>query len=152
PDQGVQIGPYTLELATDARVREGPGDWVAEDWDPLQDRANDPQFLPQITLEIGNEVVSRLHMNRMLVLVGSSPACRIRLRDARVSRYHCSLVRTPQGVWLIDLLHGTYLNGQPLRSALVKDGDRLQVGPYVLRVRYPDGQTEIPPSRLVQVP
>ncbi len=149
PEQAVQIGPYALELATAARAGEEPGDWVAEGWDPLRDRAGDPRFLPEVTVEVGNKVLARLCMNRMLVLVGSSPACRIRLRDAGVSKYHCSLLRTPQGVWLIDLLPGTgaCLNGQSFRWALVKDGDRLQVGPYVLRVSYPDVRKEtLPPS------
>jgi pSer/pThr/pTyr-binding forkhead associated (FHA) protein len=154
PEQKVQIGPFTLELAMSAQAGEGPDDRVAEDWDPLQDRANDSGFLPRITVEDGNKVLSRLHMNRALVLVGSSPACRIRLRDAGVSRYHCSLLRTPQGVWVIDLLNGTgtCLNDQPLRWALMKEGDRLQVGPYVLRVWYPDGRMETAPPCLVEIP
>jgi pSer/pThr/pTyr-binding forkhead associated (FHA) protein len=154
PGQGVQIGPYTLELATATRAGEGPGDCVAEDWDPLRDRASDPRFLPLVTVEAGNEVLARLCLNRALVLVGSSPACRIRLRDPRVWRYHCSLLRTPQGVWLVDLLHGAgaCLNGQSVPWALVKDGDRLQVGPYVLRVWYPDARTKTPPPGLAEIP
>jgi len=154
PEQRVQIGPFTLEPVSTAVVGESKGDAGAQDWDPLQDRATDARFLPRITVEVGNEVLSRLCMNRMLVLVGSSPACRLRLRDNRVSRYHCSLVSTPQGVWLIDLLSGsgTCVNGQVLRWALVKEGDRLQVGPYVLRVWYPNVRAETPSPSLVEVP
>ena len=154
PEQGIQIGPFTLELARAAQAGGGFGDRVAEDWDPLQDRANDTQFLPRVTIERDNEVRSRFCMNRVMVLVGSSPACRIRLQDTSISRYHCSLVRTPQGVWLIDLLNGTgaCLNGQSLRWALVKEGDRVQVGPYVLRVWYPEVRTETPSPSVVEIP
>ena len=154
PGQGVQIGPYTLELAAPARAGEEPGDCGTEDWDPLRDRASDPRCLPRVTVEAGNEVLAHLSLNRALVLVGSSPDCRIRLRDSRVWRYHCSLLRTPQGVWLINLLPGAdaCLNGQPLRWALVKDGDRLQVGPYVLRVWYPEARTETSPPGLAAIP
>jgi hypothetical protein len=62
-------------------------------------------------------------------------------------------LRTPQGVWLIDLLSGsgTVLNGQSLRWTLVKEGDQLQVGPYVLRVWYPEVDTETPSANLVPV-
>src|SRR5262249_46597929 len=97
---------------------------------------------------------ARLTMNRVLVLVGSSPACRLRLRDDRVSRYHCGLLRTPPGVWLIDLLHGTgaRLNGRSLRWALVKEGDRLQGGPYLRRVWYPDVRWDAPPRSVVEIP
>jgi hypothetical protein len=55
---------------------------------------------------------------------------------------------------LIDLLHGAgaCLNGQFLRYALLKEGDRLRVGPYVLRVCYPDATAETPHPVLVAVP
>ncbi len=154
PEQEIQIGPFTLSLATAPRAEGVPDDGAADDWDPLQDRVIDPRPLPQVTVEVGNEVLSHLNMNRVLVLVGSSPACRIRLQGDRVAEYHCSLVRTPQGVWLIDLLNGkgTYLHGQPVPWALVKEGDRLQVGPYVLRVWYPGHGSDIPLRSLSEVP
>lgn len=151
PEEGIQIGPYTVELAQSAGTGEGPADWLADDWDPLQTPTSDPRFLPHITVEVGNEVKARFCMNRVLVMVGSAPFCRIRLRDSRVSKYQASLVRTPQGVWLIDLLQGSgaSLNGQSVRCALVNEKDRLQVGPYVLRVWYPDGRTKTPlPNRV----
>ena len=138
PDQGVQIGPLTLELAMAAQAEGGPGDEVSAEWDPLQDRVNDPRLLPWITAERDNTVLAQMRMNRVMVLVGSSPACRIRLQAAGVSPYHCSLIRTPQGIWMIDLLSDTEtrLNGQPVPWALLKDGDQLQVGTYLLRVGY----------------
>jgi pSer/pThr/pTyr-binding forkhead associated (FHA) protein/chromosome segregation ATPase len=152
PEQGVQIGPYTLELARIARGEEDSEERVAEDWDPLQHKVNDLRFLPRVTVEVDNKEVSRLHMNRVMVLVGSSPLCRIRLRGAGISRYHCSLVWTPQGVWLIDLLFGTgvRLNGQSIHGTLVNEGDRFEVGPYVLRVCYPDVCAEIPAETRMQ--
>ncbi|SRR5579883_462548 len=150
PGQGIEIGPYALELAMAAQVEGGLGDGAAEDWDPLRDRTNDPQPPPQITVRAGNQVLSQLRMNRAMVLVGSAPDCRIRLRDSRVSRYHCSLIRTPVGVWVIDLLSGTgtCLNSQPIRWAFVKESSRLRVGPYVLRVKYQDEREETSPSDL----
>jgi pSer/pThr/pTyr-binding forkhead associated (FHA) protein len=140
PDQEIRIGPFSLELAMAAQNGRSLGDEVAEEWDPLQDRVDDSRALPWIIVEGDNKVLARLRMNRMLVLVGSSPACRIRLREAGVARYHCSLLRSPEGVCIIDLLNeaGTCLNGQPVRWALLKEGDQLQVGPYVLRLWYQD--------------
>jgi pSer/pThr/pTyr-binding forkhead associated (FHA) protein len=154
PEQEIQIGPFTLSLAMATRVGRRPDEGTADDWDPLQDRVVDPRPLPQVTVEVGNEVLSHLNMNRVLVLVGSSPDCRIRLRDDRVSEYHCSLVRTPQGVWLVDLLNGTgtRLHGQPVAWALVKEGYRLQVGPYVLRVWYPGRGSGTPLRSLLEFP
>jgi pSer/pThr/pTyr-binding forkhead associated (FHA) protein/chromosome segregation ATPase len=150
PGQGVEIGPYALELAMAAQVQGGLGDGAAEGWDPLRDQTNDLRLPPRITVSAGNEVLSQLRLNRTMVLVGSSPDCRIRLRDSRVSRHHCSLVRTPVGIWVIDLLSatGTFLNNQPIRWAFVKESSRLRVGPYVLRVEYRDERSETSPSDL----
>src|SRR5262249_25833080 len=63
-------------------------------------------------------------------------------------------VRTPQGVWLIDLLSrtGARLNGQSLRCALMNKGDRFQLGPYVLRIWYPDVRPETPLRSIVAIP
>jgi pSer/pThr/pTyr-binding forkhead associated (FHA) protein len=145
PGQGVQIGPFTVELA--APAAEGPGEGAAENGNPLQDKTGDPQSLPRVTLEAGDVALARLCMNRELVLVGNSQDCRIRVRDNRVARHCCSLVRTPQGVWLVDLLPeaGVSVNGQLPRSALLKHGERVHVGPYVIRIWYPDVAPETPP-------
>ncbi len=146
-DQGIQIGPFTLEHAGADRAGGVPGDGVAAEWNPLQDPTNDPGLLPWIIAERDNIVLAQMRMNRVMVLVGSKPACRVRLPDARVSRLHCCLVRTTEGVWLVDLLsrNGTYLNDAPVPWALVKEGDRLRVGPYVLRVWYQAVGKQTPP-------
>jgi pSer/pThr/pTyr-binding forkhead associated (FHA) protein len=77
-------------------------------------------------------------MKRLLALVGGSAGCKVRLRDPSVSRFHCGLVRGPLGVCVIDLMSrsGTRVNGEKIAWAKLEDGDRLQVGPYVLQVRY----------------
>jgi pSer/pThr/pTyr-binding forkhead associated (FHA) protein len=134
PGQPVTVGPFTLELAAPV---ESSAD--ARDWNPLQDRVEDSHLLPPVTVEVLSRGGRRMRwqMNRALVLVGSSRACRIRLANASVSRFHCSLVGTPMGWWVVDLLsrEGTSLNGQPVRCARIEDGDRLQVGVYTLRLR-----------------
>jgi pSer/pThr/pTyr-binding forkhead associated (FHA) protein/chromosome segregation ATPase len=150
PDQGIQIGPFTLEHVMADQAGGVPGGGVATEWNPLQDPVNDPGLLPWIIAERDNIVLAQMRMNRVMVLAGSLPSCRVRLPDARVSRLHCCLVRTAQGVWVIDLLskNGTCLNDQPVRWALVKEGDRLRVGPYVLRVWYQAVGKQTPLPRL----
>jgi len=80
PGRGVGIGPFTLELATAARPAGDPGEGAADDWDPLRDRADDPRLLPPVVVDLpnGGPAPARWRMNRVLVLVGSSSACRKR--------------------------------------------------------------------------
>jgi pSer/pThr/pTyr-binding forkhead associated (FHA) protein len=82
--------------------------------------------------------VRRWSMSRPLVLVGAAEACKVRLGGAGVSRFHCSLVKGPLGLWVVDLLSsdGTRVNGQKASCTRLQDGDRLQVGSFVIRVWY----------------
>src|SRR5439155_13963997 len=104
--------------------------------------------MPCLTLGFLREDTVRLrwHMDRLLVLVGSAPDCRVRIAATDGSRFHCSLVATPQGAWLIDLLGrgGTFLNGVQVRQALLEDGDVLPIGQLPVRVQYVGGN---PPAR-----
>ena len=77
-------------------------------------------------------------MNRTLALVGRSPECKVLLSGNDVSLFHCSLVRTVLGVWVVNLLarEGTRVNGQLVRAALLEDGDELEVGHYRILLRY----------------
>ena len=72
-----------------------------------------------------------------LTLVGSSTDCDVRVVDPSVSNYHASLMNTPEGVWVIDLLGlgGVTVNGDAVRFARVEDGDAARLafpGPFAL--------------------
>jgi hypothetical protein len=98
-----------------------------------------------VVVEFANNAAVPCHcsLNRILTMVGRLPTCKLQLSDVSVSRYHCSLLHTPQGVWAIDLLsrEGTIVNGQHVRWARLEDGARLQVGRHRIRLWY-----ETPPS------
>src|SRR5688572_21620080 len=55
---------------------------------------------PQITLGItgGAADEAELRIRHPLVLIGQAHECQVRLRDERVSRFHCALVNTPAGL------------------------------------------------------
>jgi pSer/pThr/pTyr-binding forkhead associated (FHA) protein len=86
----------------------------------------------------GTNTPARWQMNHLLALVGGAAQCKVRLGDARVSRFHCALVRGPLGASVVDLLSrgGTQVNGRLAAQARLADGDLLEVGPYVMRIRY----------------
>lgn len=151
PKQVIEIGPFTLELANTAWTNGLPLEESIEAGNPLLDRINDQPNLPRFNIAVGNEVRTQFRMNRELVLVGTSQDCRVRLRDAGISRHHCSLLKTPEGIWVVDLLSatGTRLNGEPIRWARMNEGDLLRVGPYLLRLGYED---EIASARSLFLP
>src|SRR5690606_20505838 len=72
---------------------------------------------------------------------------RITCGDDRISRVHCSLLLTPVGLWVIDLLGrgGITVNGRKQAVALLQEGDELGVGQYRMRVVY-----ESPPAALAE--
>jgi hypothetical protein len=71
------------------------------------------------------------------VIIGRDETCQIRLASSDVSRHHCVLRMTPDGVVARDLdsRNGTYLNETLMEEeTLLKPGDILRIGPIVLQV------------------
>jgi len=76
-------------------------------------------------------------MNRVMSLVGLASGCKFRLADPSVYPFHCSLLRTSVGLWIVDLLgsDGVAVNNASVRYALLADGDLIKIGRYRIRVR-----------------
>src|SRR5262249_60931750 len=76
-------------------------------------------------------------ISRPLVLMGRARICKVRLPGSEISKIHCSLVRTPQGIWVVDLFGrgGLRVNGEPVRCARLEYGDVLRVGGHRIRLR-----------------
>jgi hypothetical protein len=94
--------------------------------------ASPRQASPHITLSITGSVTDKaeLRIRHPLVLIGQAHECQVRLRDERVSRFHCALVNTTAGLWIVDLLGrgGVALNGALVRTARFDEGDELRIG------------------------
>jgi predicted component of type VI protein secretion system len=114
--------------------------------DPLDVPLSESAAQASFDIFLGENQVARWRMNRMLALVGCSARCRVRLPGPAISRIHCSLVATEQGVWVVDLCTegGTQLHGQPVPFARLQAGDSVGVGPYCLRVRYRQAAATVP--------
>ncbi len=66
--------------------------------------------------------------------IGRSPDCGIFLDDVTVSRKHAVLVKQG-GRWAIEdlgSLNGTFVNRERVDSAVLSDGDEIQIGKYRL--------------------
>ena len=77
---------------------------------------------------------SRFLLDVDVTTAGRHPNAEIFLDDVTVSRKHAEFRRSEAGFTVTDLasLNGTYLNGQRVDSALLNDGDEVQVGKFRL--------------------
>lgn len=106
----------------------------------------------QVTLR----VLSGPHVGRSFVfnqhdtfLIGRSEAAHLCLPDDRYfSRNHCILEIAPPRCFLRDLgsLNGTYVNGQKVQEAYLRNGDRIQGGQTVLAVEVSADEYPVDPN------
>ncbi len=140
-DDVINIGSNQLQLAK-AQSDSGPfSGSIPPGFDPLAIYNGEMGPLPKVRLEFLNSADDvDLTLRRMLTFAGSGRGCKLRFEGERISRVHCSLVLTPHGLWIIDLLGrgGTKINGSLIRSDRLNDGDLLKVGQFQMRVRYED--------------
>jgi len=139
-DEAMRIGPYEIR-----RLIDGVSPTAATE------RATPPESTPLVAESYGSDPWPKVALeflngpsrsavwpvNRVMSLVGSAAGCKFRLSDPSVAPFHCSLVRTPAGVWVVDLLGsgGVVVNNVVVRHAPLADGDVLKVGRYRVRVR-----------------
>jgi pSer/pThr/pTyr-binding forkhead associated (FHA) protein len=134
-DSPMHIGPYRLQLPDRPATALQHG----LDWNPLETPAADQRILPTVSLEVVDGGRSTSYaLDRVLTLGGRSTACKLQVPNFSLSRYHCSFLLTADGVWVIDLLsrEGTYVNGQRVKWACLRDGDRVELGKVLVLPRY----------------
>jgi pSer/pThr/pTyr-binding forkhead associated (FHA) protein len=142
--QALRIGPYWVRLLEPDPDAEEPGHEAA----PGPPTGLGSNGLPEVTLEFLNrgEKAPTWRMTPMLALVGKAPECRVHLVGRSIANHHCSLVRTPLGLWVVDLLGpgGVWVEDVMVRCARLEDGDRLQVGRFLMRIHYDTPLTGAP--------
>ena len=76
---------------------------------------------------------SQIVRDRDLVTLGRATSNDIKLDNGGVSRNHARLIRTDDEYTLEDndSRNGIYLNGLQVHSAVLRDGDEVQIGDFV---------------------
>lgn len=93
-----------------------------------------PHHPPALAVLTGAHRGRSFGLRRGEQVIGRGEQACIRIDDSGVSRAHAKLVWTPQGVVnLLDLCstNGTAVNGSPIDVAVLRFGDRIQIGPEV---------------------
>ncbi|MGF2944807.1 FHA domain-containing protein [Mycobacterium sp. Lab-001] len=90
-----------------------------------------PRGSALLVVKRGPNAGAQFRLEAPAVTVGRHPTSDIYLDDITVSRRHAEVRRDDAGAFhVVDLgsLNSTYLNREPVDSAVLSDGDELQVG------------------------
>jgi pSer/pThr/pTyr-binding forkhead associated (FHA) protein len=134
--QGVEVGPIRIDFEFESDEAGSAG---KQGYLPIS-RSFEWSTLPDARLEfLGKESGQEpWQVSRALVLIGRASTCRVRLLGPEIARFHAALVRTPLGIWVVDLLgrrEGLRVGGVATRSARLEDGDEIELGEHRIRVR-----------------
>jgi predicted component of type VI protein secretion system len=145
-ENAIGIGPFRIRLAANEQARPGGDSLLSQILNPLQALPRINNSLPYLLFDIerGNQEAVRWRMRQIVVLLGSSPRCNICMGGSNIEPFHCSLVRTPSGTWLVNFGGSTLLNGESVSCARLYHGDRLQIGRFHLRAFYGQPGTNSP--------
>jgi pSer/pThr/pTyr-binding forkhead associated (FHA) protein len=146
----VRVGPFRLNLRTPVSAhpsRNGNH--------PLQADAAVVRTRPAVHLDFrnGKRAKDRWAVNRLVTLVGRSPECKVHLNADDVAPFHCGLVLTPTGLWVVDLSgRGVVVSGERMRVAPLPHGAELWVGRFLIGCHYPAAGSNPPSGRLTTTP
>jgi len=103
-----------------------------------------PSLQVTIAGPAGPAVEARLEMKPLVV--GTSPECDLVITDPRVSRRHCEIALTTDGILLRDLAskNGTFAGKVAIREALLPLGEAVTIGSSTLVIRPAGPPTQVP--------
>lgn len=91
----------------------------------------------------GKELISH-QINKETTTVGRSQNNSVQLVDSTVSRTHCRIENKDGELILIDSSrNGTLVNGSPISTAELREGDVISIGPWTARLTYQGGRNEM---------
>lgn len=96
--------------------------------------------MAKLIIQTGKLAGKQLAVPMKEVLIGRDEGCYIRMGSADISRKHCSLRSTADGILVEDLgsSNGTYINDIRIDGpTILKGGDKLRVGPAIFEVDGP---------------
>ena len=87
-----------------------------------------------LVVKRGPNAGSRFLLDRDVTTAGRHPDSEIFLDDVTVSRRHVEFVREDHGFLVRDVgsLNGTYVNREPIDTAILSGGDEVQIGKFRL--------------------
>ncbi len=97
--------------------------------------------MPELIIRSGKLSGRKLVLPDSEIVIGRDDDCQIRLTSADVSRRHCRILVTDEGLIARDLgsRNGTFVNEKTVVDAVtLRPGDKLRVGPMIFEVPAPE--------------
>lgn len=111
---------------------------------------------PLLSIHRDGEMIKEVPIQGEAML-GRAEGCVIRLEDRAISRQHALFKRTESGVQIEkkSAFAPLLVNGSEVTSAIIKEGDVINLGPYLLRLVFPKPEpvvTPLPAAPVLEVP
>lgn len=145
-----------MRTAVEARSELGGFDTVeigAEARDPARESLPGPRDRGAVMVLSGPAAGTILHVGKDSLVVGRAPRAQLRVHHDGVSRLHARFFRADGTFFVEDLdsANGTWVCGQPVHGPTeLRDGDRIVVGPVLLRFERQDALEEDASRRLYE--
>ncbi|MBI3647785.1 MAG: DUF3662 domain-containing protein [Actinobacteria bacterium] len=130
------VGPPRVEFAVDPGLKKG--EFHCEASLVEGEEKVEPAPASAASLVITEKGSTRtVRLAGRVVTIGRLPECDVVLKDAGASRRHAQIRDEGAAHRITDLgsTNGTQLNGQPVQSRELADGDRITIGTTVLEFR-----------------
>jgi two-component system response regulator GlrR len=106
--------------------------------------------VPRLTLEIveGEDAGKKVPAEQTFVSVGTHPSNDVVLADPTVSRFHCEIACTEQGVLVRDVgsSNGTEVDAVRVREAYLRHGSRIRLGGTLILIHVAADLASVPLS------
>lgn len=105
--------------------------------------------MAELVIKTGKLQGKRLILGESNVLIGRDERCQIRIPSHEVSRQHCALRSTAEGILVRDMAsrNGTFINDMRIeRETFLRPGDLLRVGSLVFELPAKRSPQTAPPS------
>jgi pSer/pThr/pTyr-binding forkhead associated (FHA) protein len=133
PGQTLRLGMFDVQIGI-----SGKDPLVMQEEPRESGLSHDESPLAVLEVHSPTGTTGNFVLDRAITLVGRHPNCNLRFLDDALSYFQCALVKTPAGVWCVDILSrkGTVLNGRLTRLAQLRDGDLIELGKVSMLLHY----------------
>jgi len=110
--------------------------------------------MEKLVIKKDDALVDEIAIDKQIVTIGRDLESDLQLNDPSVSRHHATIRRIYTDLYIEDLgsTNGTQLNGRSITKHVLKAGDRLAIGSYMLDMvsELPEAEDDLDKTVVIQ--